>query len=253
MTPSPIDDLTEIARTAGRLALDARTRGLSEWTKDGNELVTSAELQIHAYVAAELSRRFPAVSLLTEESKAHAIPPGRFIVVDEIDGTAPFAAGADTWGVMIALIDEEPIAAVIHLPQKNVTITAERGHGCRIDGRRVGFRFAGTLRDAVAGADIASSDDSAWRLIRDVAGRSRSLRSFGCVAAGALELLEGITQLYVNPAGGRIWDFAPIALAVTEAGGTASTADGSPLRWDRLDMSFLACASAALAQEVLAL
>jgi myo-inositol-1(or 4)-monophosphatase len=254
MTTSLIHDLAGIAQSAGRLALDARTRGLREWIKHGNELVTSAELQIHGYVAEELSRLFPGVSLLTEESKEHAIPRGRFIVVDEIDGTAPFAAGADTWGVMIAVIEDAPICGVIHLPQKNVTITAQRQHGCWIDGRRVNTRFGGTLRDAVAGADIATSpDDSGWLLIRKIAGRVRALRCFGCAAAGALEHLEGITQLYVNPAGGKIWDFAPIAVAVTEAGGTASTAVGAPLQWNRLEMSFLACATTALADEVLAL
>jgi myo-inositol-1(or 4)-monophosphatase len=211
-------------------------------------------LQVHDYVATELSRLFPGVSLLSEESKEHAIPRNRFIVVDEIDGTAPFAAGADTWGVMIAVIEEEPVGAVIHLPQKGATITAQRRQGCWIDGRRVSTRFAGTLRDAVAGADIAAGpDDDAWSLIRRIAGRVRALRCFGCAAAGALEHLEGITQLYVNPAGGKIWDFAPIALAIREAGGTASAADGTALRWDRLEMSFLACASTALAEEVIAL
>ena len=254
MTTSLVHVLSAIAQSAGRLALDARTCGLTEWTKHGNELVTSAELQIHEYVAAALSRLFPGVSLLTEESKEHAIPRGRFIVVDEIDGTAPFAAGADTWGVMIAVIDEQPVASVIHLPQKNATITAHRQQGCWIDGRRVSLRSGDALRDAVAGADIAASrDDDAWLLIRSIAARVRTLRCFGCAAAGALELLEGITQLYVNPAGGKIWDFAPIALAVTEAGGTACATDGAPLQWNSLEMSFLACASTALAEEVLAL
>jgi fructose-1,6-bisphosphatase/inositol monophosphatase family enzyme len=254
MSTSLIDDLSGIARSAGRLALDARTRGLREWIKHENELVTSAELQIHGHVLAELSRLLPGLSVLTVESQEHAIPRDRFIVVDEIDGTTPFAAGADTWGVMIALIEDEPTSAVIHLPQKNVTITAQRQQGCWIDGRRVSFRFGGSLRDAVAGADIAASlDDSGWLLIRKIAGRARALRCFGCAAAGALEHLEGITQLYVNPAGGKIWDFAPIALAVREAGGTASTAGGAPLQWNRLEMSFLACATMALAEEVLAL
>ena len=60
MSTSLIDDLSGIAQSAGRLALDARTRGLREWIKQGNELVTSAELQINGYVAAELSVSFPA-------------------------------------------------------------------------------------------------------------------------------------------------------------------------------------------------
>lgn len=254
MTGSLVTTLSSIAQSAGQLALDARCGELRRWTKHGNELVTSAELAIHDHVTRELSRAFPGVSLLTEESKEHPIPSGRFIVVDEIDGTAPYVAGADTWGVMIALVDEVPTGGVIHLPEKNVTITAQHQQGCWLNDRRISTRFTGTLRDATAGADLSAGlDDAGWRLIRGIARTARTLRCLGSAAAAAFEYLQGITQLYANPVGGKIWDFAPIAVAVTEAGGVTSTADGTPLQWNRLEMSFLACATAELATEVLAL
>jgi myo-inositol-1(or 4)-monophosphatase len=246
--------LAGIAQSAGRLALDARKRGLREWTKHGNELVTSAEVLIHEHVTTEIARLCPGVAMVTEESKTHEIPQARFIVVDEIDGTAPFAAGADTWGVMLALVDEAPTCGVIHLPERQVTITAQRGQGCWIDGRRIHLQFDGALRDALAGVDVSTrADDAGWRLIRNVAAGARAIRSFSCAAASLLELLEGVTQVYVNPAGGKIWDFAPLAVAITEAGGIALTADGAPLQWNRVVMGFLAGANAALIEEVLAL
>jgi hypothetical protein len=134
--------------------------------------------------------------MLTEESKTHEIPQARFIVVDEIDGTAPFAAGADTWGVMLALVDEAPTCGVIHLPEKQVTIMALREQGCWINNRRVRMHFDGALRDALAGVDVSTrADDAGWRLIRNVAARARAMRSFSCAAASALELLEGVTAL----------------------------------------------------------
>ena len=214
--------LAGVAESAGRLALDARRRGLREWTKHGNELVTSAEVLVHEHVTTEIARLCPGVAMLTEESTTHEIPKACFIVVDEIDGTAPFAAGADTWGVMLALVDEAPTCGVIHLPEKQGTITAQREQGCWINNRRVHMHFDGALRDALAGVDVSTrADDAGWRLIRNVAAGARALRSFSCAAASALELLEGVTQLYVNPAGGKIWDFAPIAVAIAEAGGTA--------------------------------
>ena len=254
MMESLASTLSSVAHSAGRLALDARRGELRRWTKHGNELVTSAELAIHDHVTRELSRALPGVSLVTEESEDHVIPRGRFIVVDEIDGTAPYAAGADTWGVMIALVDEVPTCGVIHLPEKNVTITAQHQLGCWIGDQRVHTRFAGTLREATAGGDVSAAlDDAGWSLIRSIARTARTLRCLGSAAAGAFEYLQGITQLYANPVGGKIWDFAPIAIAVTEAGGVTSTAEGKPLQWDRVEMSFLACATPELAAEVLAL
>src|SRR6478735_11844799 len=103
MTTSLMQALAGVAQSAGRIALDARRRGLREWTKHGNELVTSAEVLVHEHVTTEIARLCPGVAMLTEESKTHEIPQTQFIVVDEIDGTAPFAAGADSWGVMLAL------------------------------------------------------------------------------------------------------------------------------------------------------
>jgi fructose-1,6-bisphosphatase/inositol monophosphatase family enzyme len=254
MTTALTTTLSSIARAAGGIALEARRGELRRWTKQGNELVTSAELAIHDHVIRELSRTLPGVSLLTEESKEHAIPPGPFVVVDEIDGTAPYVAGADTWGVMIALVEERPTCGVVHLPDKNVTITAQSGQGCWIDDRRIRTHFTGPLREATAGADLSAGlDDAGWRQIRGIARTARTLRCLGSAAASACEFLQGITQLYANPVGGKIWDFAPIAIAVTEAGGVTSTAEGGALQWNRVEMSFLACATAELATEVLAL
>lgn len=254
MSRELITTFGEIAHGAGRIAIEARREGLRQWTKNGNELVTSAELRVHEQVTSELARALPGIPLVTEESTEHTIPDGAFIVVDEIDGTAPFAAGADSWGVMLALVEYEPVAGVIHLPDRQVTIAAQRREGCWIDGERVTRRYEGGLRDAVAGADVSAGlDDAGWRMIHDITLHARALRSFACAAAGAQELLQGVTQLYVNPVGGKIWDFAPFAIALTEAGGTTTTVGGAPLRWDAIHMSFLACASRALADEVLAL
>lgn len=251
---SLIDGLAALARSAGRIALDARTRGLRRWTKDGNELVTSAELLVHRHVIDELARLLPGVHVLTEESEDHALPNGRFIVVDEIDGTVPYAAGADTWGVMIAVVDGSPECGVIHLPQKNVTIAAARGGGCRIDGRKITLAFDGALEHCIADAEINGSlQEPWWASVHGLASEARAVRCLACAAATVLDLLTGVTQVYLNPRGGRLWDFAPAALAIEESGGRVSAADGTPLRWDRLHMSFLACASARVADEVLAI
>jgi myo-inositol-1(or 4)-monophosphatase len=190
--------------------------------------------------------------VLTEESEDHAIPGGRFVVVDEIDGTVPYAAGADTWGVMIAVIEGSPTHGVIHLPQKDVTITAERGCGCLIGGDRVTLEFDGTLAECIADAEINGSlEEPWWTAVHGLASETRAVRCLACAAAETLDLLAGVTQVYLNPRGGKVWDFAAPALAIEEAGGRASAADGTPLRWDRLHMSFLACASGRVAEEVL--
>ena len=249
-----LQDLATLAQSAGRIALDARRQGLRRWTKHGNELVTSAELLIHRHLVDELARLLPGVPVLTEESKEHAIPAGRYVVVDEIDGTVPYAAGADSWAVMLAVVDGPPVCGVIRLPQKGVTITTERNGGCWIDGHRVTLDFDGTLEQCIADAEINGSlDEPYWTAVRGLANEARAVRCLACAGATVLDLLAGVTQVYLNPRGGKIWDFAAASLAIDEAGGIALAADGTPLRWDRLHMSLLACASPRLAEEVLAL
>ncbi len=243
----PLDVFAHIARQAGAAILAARGHALEAWVKADNEPVTTADRAAHGVLMRALHRHFPGVPLLTEESTSHHIPDGPFIVVDELDGTVPFAAGTADWGVLLALVDGEPTLGVIHLPEQDVTITAARGRGCRLNGRSLSLSAGPGLSETLLGVEINGRlGEREWAALRRVCGRARAVRATACTAASAHELLKGTTNAYINLSGGRIWDFAAPALAISEAGGCVADRDGEPLRWNELHTSFLAACDAQL-------
>lgn len=149
-----IEVLSTIAREAGQAIERVRAEGLAVGSKSGREIVTSADLASHDLLQRRLRQAFPGVPLVAEESEEHDPPAGPFLLVDELDGTAPFAAGSAHWGVMIALVDRIPRFGVIHLPDLAVTVTSEVGRGTRLNGDRVHLRPDVRLQDVLLGTEI---------------------------------------------------------------------------------------------------
>lgn len=249
-----LEELERIAREAGAIAQGARAEGLAVTAKAQGEIVTSADRAVHTGLMAAFARHFPGLPLLTEESPRHAIPAGPFLVADEIDGTAPFSAGSAQWGVMLAWMDPAPTHAVIHLPDLGVTITAAQGEGCWLNGGRVALRADDALGATLLGAEFNKRlRPEEWAWLQRLVSAARAVRATACSAASTHELLSGVTGLYVNPRGGRIWDFAAPALAISEAGGQICAPDGRPLAWDGVEMGLVAGANRGLLDTALAL
>lgn len=92
-----------------------------------------------------------------------------------------------------------------------------------------------------------------WAWLQRLVGATRAVRATACSAASTHELLSGVTGLYINLRGGRIWDFAAPALIICEAGGQSCAPDGGPLVWNRLEMGLVAGANRGLLDAALAL
>lgn len=218
------------------------------------EVVTSADRVSHDILVRRFAEHFPGVPMLGEEGSFGTFGSGPMLVVDELDGTAPFAAGSRHWGVMLALIDGEPTHGVIFLPDLDITISAEKGRGCELNGSRVALKANGRLADLLLGTEINGAMNPAdWQRVQKAAASFRAVRCLASAAASGCELLSGITHAYLNVRGGKIWDFAAISLAVTEANGTATDPSGRALEWNAVQMSFMATAGPALLQQVLEL
>jgi fructose-1,6-bisphosphatase/inositol monophosphatase family enzyme len=245
-----IDALSAIAREAGQVIRRVRAEGLALGTKSGGEIVTSADLASHELLRRRLFQDFPGVALVAEECEDHDVPAAPFLLVDELDGTAPFAAGSAHWGVMIALVDRIPRCGVIHLPDLAVTVTSELRRGTRLNGERVRLRPDVRLQDALLGTEINRHLTMLdWQRLQHASRAVRAVRCTASAAASAFELLNGVTHVYLNLRGGKLWDFAAPALAIAEGGGIIATATGDALRWNALQTSFFAAAGANLMLE----
>ena len=247
--------LAEVARAAGSAILALRREGLNAEMKGVGQLVTLADQRSHEIIAPELERRFPGVVRILEEQENPEALPARYITADELDGTAIYAAGFPDWGVTLALIEDgEPVAGVLHQPALGVTVTAWRGGGAWLDGRRLRLEPAAALGGTIAMLELnplLGLDNAAWAA--RVAHCAVAAVTQATAVGNTIALLQGRASVYLNCRGAKVWDFAAAVLAVREAGGVALSAEGGAIDWRRLPVGALLAAGPEVAREVLAL
>jgi myo-inositol-1(or 4)-monophosphatase len=251
MSSQILTNLVNIAHEAGSVIYQICDKENPENQKYNPEKTLLCENAVHTLVKKRFTELFPDLPKLMEEDDNHTIYSGAFLVADELDGTLPFEAGSQDWGIMLALIDGAPMYGVIHLPAKGITIWAEKGKGCWMNGNRIILETPLGLNDAILGTEINSFFTSEhWESVRGTVQKVKAVRCLACTAASTFELLNGITQVYVNAHGGNIWDFAAPAIAIQESGGMVAAMHGTSLRWDKIAMNFMAASNAALMNEL---
>ncbi len=96
-----------------------RSNGLQTSNKDptGFDPVTKADRAAEQAIRAILAKYRPEDGILGEEFSNSESKSGLTWVIDPIDGTRGFVSGTPTWGVLIALADEEgPFLGVVDQP-----------------------------------------------------------------------------------------------------------------------------------------
>lgn len=230
-------DVLELVCAVARDELLSRFRRLTPeqvHVKGTQDLVTDADLEAERLLSEGLMELLPGSVVVGEES-SHSDPALRdhvahhecAWVVDPLDGTAHYAAGRESFGIMVALTCRGNVeAAWIHLPISGRTAWARRGQGVRLDGQLVRIpgpppleRQCGVLKTRFLPPELR----------RRVAALSMLERMEGsnlCAAQCYLDILAGTTHfaLFYKT---EPWDHAPGALLIQEGGGAVLRLDGS--------------------------
>jgi histidinol-phosphatase len=251
----PPDDLALALRLAD--AADAVSMGfftgeaVVTTTKPDGTPVTAADPAVERRLAAVVGVERPGDGFLGEE--VGAVPPAggpngpvprsrRRWVVDGVDGTVLFAAGAAEWATQIALeADGEFVVGVSTSPALGLRWWASRGGGAwraRIGGTAPPVRLAVSGAAAAATSARVGEEATAWRtccvpLRESLRGPERALAdrlaAGTCDVAptvhGALLVAEGAIEACLQPLG-ALWDYAATSLIVAEAGGRSGGLDG---------------------------
>lgn len=249
--------LLMVAQSAGRLLQAQQRAGFQVRFKAPGDVVTSADMAAQKYMRGELEREFPLFPLVFEEQEHPGELPSRCIVVDELDGSAVYTQGGADWGVTLAVIDGgEPVAGVVVQPARGLELVTAKHAGTWLNGTRLGVGQAGVQEAALQNAVVACelnrhTSAEQWAWVQRLAGHCLTLRALGTAVAGALEVLQGHAAVYLNPQGGKVWDFAAAALAVEEAGGVARRVDGGALDWRSIPQGVWLARSEALLEQAL--
>lgn len=249
------DDLVlahRMADVATAQALARPIERLRTWRKaDGTE-VSEADIAVEQALLDLLAQERPGDSVLSEECGSrvpNAAVLGRRWVIDPIDGTRTFIAGGRNWGTHITLeVDGNIVVAVLTRPTEGYRYWAAQGGGAYLS--HAGDPLSAALRLSISHTDTLSSAKVSG-YVDPGSPAAAALRSAATwvdrdvCTAGAL--LEGRIDALLDE-GGRIWDQAPVALLVREAGGFVCDPRGG----ERIDLGWDLYGSPGLRRQLLA-
>ncbi len=220
--------------------------------KAPDELVTIADRESEAALAEGLLRLLPEARVIGEEacsadpSLLDDIGRGTAWIVDPIDGTANFAAGESPFGIMIALVaDGVSEAGWLYDPIQDRLCNAGRGKGAFIDGVRVQARTSGAALPVAGLSTRYLPPELREDVERRAEGRLQCVGIPRCAAEQYPRVMLGTNDLALFWRT-FVWDHAPGALILTEAGGKVARFDGEPYNVTQTGKGMLAAATPAM-------
>ena len=243
-------EICAIARAAGRVILEVYGRDFTVARKHDDSPLTEADQLAHALIRRELERLTPELPLLSEESapEDHAERRrwSRYWLVDPLDGTKEFLKRNGEFTVNIALVDDHrAVLGAVYAPVLDrlyygaVDAGAWREHGGAT--ATIGVRRTAGAPLRVVGSRSHPSPEVAAYLAalgpHEITDMGSSLKI--CLVA------EGAADIYPRLGPTSEWDTAAAQAVVELAGGTVTTLDGAPLRYNERDTllnpHFMAC------------
>jgi myo-inositol-1(or 4)-monophosphatase len=196
------------------------------------DLVTEVDRQSEAVLMEVIRRMFPDHRIVTEESGQQPGLENRCWYIDPLDGTTNYAHGIPIFAVSIAYAEDGKMKlGAIYDPMLDEMFSAEEGCGARLNGELIHVSEIASLAKSVLATGIPYELQNTNRSnLVNFAAFSRltqGVRRIGSAAINqayvACGRMEGYWEMRL-----RSWDVAAGTLIVKEAGGMATTIDGSP-------------------------
>ena len=229
-----LEEIVSLVRQAGDIVRSARDVAAHTHEKtSAADLVTEYDLAVENFLKEKLPPLVPGSIFFGEEEAENADPArGWAFIVDPIDGTTNFVRGLHQSAISVALARDSKVEyGVVYDPFKDELFTARRGGGARLNGRPIQVS-ARPLSEGVFGMGTAIYKREylapTMRLTEQLFRRSCDFRRMGAAALDLCYVACGRYDVFFEyslcP-----WDYAAGSLIVTEAGGYASTLEGTPL------------------------
>ncbi len=217
--------------------------------KTPGELVTIADREAEERLSEGLAAIAPDAVIVGEEACA-ADPAlmarataARAWIIDPIDGTGNFAAGQSPFGIMIALAEAEVLqAGWIYDPVLQRMCHATLDGGAFVNGTPVHARRSDGARALASVSKVGQSDAEHTDRVARFAQDFELWAMPRCAAENYPRLALGQNDVAVFPRT-LVWDHAPGALFLREAGGYAAHWDGSPYRIDGKGVGLIAAST----------
>jgi 3'(2'), 5'-bisphosphate nucleotidase len=233
---------TELALEAGEILLRIYAQDFAVEYKSPGDPVTLADHASNAHIVAGLTKAFPGIPIVAEESAPSAYAgferaPAAFFV-DPLDGTREFVGKNGEFTVMIGLAEAgRATVGVVGWPAERRTFAGFVGGDCR-DERGRELHVTDTEGAGNARALVSRSRGSAAFLKDLEVIGAKELVPRGSSGLKASLVAAGEADLYVHPGSvGYRWDLCASEAIVRAAGGETSDGRGQPIDYGDADLA----------------
>lgn len=231
-----LETAKSIAREAGELLRLGQLEAISIVSKSSTiDLVTEYDSRAETLIVDRLRDAFPEHGIVAEEGAAvtGTSSQGYRWYIDPLDGTNNFAHHIPHFAVSMGLfVEDQPVLGVVYDPMRDQLFWAEKGQGAYRDGQRLQVSSAPTIGQAILASGFPY--DRHTDPVDNIAQmalflkKCQGFRRFGAAALDLAMVAAGSFDGYWEFKLAS-WDIAAGALLVTEAGGSMTRIDGSPL------------------------
>lgn len=220
---APSERLTELgrlARHAGKLAQEERTRLAPELKGDGS-IVTNGDRAVETWLRKELTALVPGTNVWGEEFGFEDEGENGRWLVDPIDGTSNYSFGSPLWGVSIALERGGELAfGAVMLPDLDELYLGETGAGAFLNETPMKLIVPGPIGPE----QLVNYGDGPARLVGPIPGKQRITGAFVVdatfTATGRYRALVGLRE--------KLYDVAASVIVAREVGLDVRYIDGAP-------------------------
>jgi len=246
-----LEEAADIAEKASEVALSFFRQALLIEMKDNGTPVTNADKKTEMAIRDALAISFPDHGVYGEEFGEEKKGSKYVWTIDPIDGTRSFMRGIPLFGTLLALIEDgEPVIGIMVLPAIGETYVAAKGVGAYCNGTRLQVSPVTTLESAFVACGDTSCFDTVGKMsyLQALQKKTEECRGYTDCFGHSL-VMRGALDAMVDPIV-NLWDVAPLACLIKEAGGNYFTFEGTETH---VGPSFISCSTPQLKDELLRL
>ena len=232
MTQPHITDIERLAREAGQILRAGYDQKHEVSYKGEIDLVTEVDGQSESFLINTILEKFPAHSILAEESGAVDGETEHLWIIDPLDGTVNYSHGIPIFCVSIAYAYAGKLElASVYDPMRDEMFSAIKGKGATLNGERIQASGTSELNRSLL---VTGFPYDMWHTPNDnlafygrFAKLTQGVRRLGSAALDLCYVangrFDGFWELLLPP-----WDVAAGGLIATEAGAKVTALDGTP-------------------------
>ncbi len=231
MSHKSIQELRSIAEKAALISSDFLSLNFNDshlaYEKADKSKYTNIDIESEKIIMELLRAETPDFDILSEETKTEKRGSGEYTwIIDPLDGTHNYYHHVPLYANQIALVHKgEVVLGVIALPAEKLIVSAIKGEGLYIDGKK--FETKPSIEKGTMLFFESNFNSIDIEILKNCSGKFDDIRALysACVSMVYVALGRGnvVIDKYDKP-----WDLAAGSLIVQESGGTVTNFKGLP-------------------------